>query len=46
MVSAFEQSLANMTNRLSHLTLTAEEKVIDIVALEIVAYMEGKGTKQ
>ena len=26
-VSAFEQSLANMTSRLSQLTLTAEEKV-------------------
>ena len=28
-VSAFEQSLANMTSRLSQLTLTAEEKVTE-----------------
>ena len=27
-VSAFEQSLANMTSRLSQLTITAEEKVM------------------
>ena len=33
-VSAFEQSLANMTSRLSHLTLTAEEKV-SFIMLEV-----------
>lgn len=30
MVSAFEQSLSNMTHRLQHLTSTAERKVNDM----------------
>ena len=34
-VSAFEQSLANVTSRLSHLTLTAEEKVSCNAMLEV-----------
>ena len=39
MVSAFEQSLANMTARLSQLTLTAEEKVSHTARAALLSFL-------